>query len=183
MRSTDESLFNEGKVKHSKIFDALNPQPLAFQTARDRAERQNVEEIGFVGIRGYAEAALANSEEMESFDGFEPPGAGGGGDDDDEEEAEEPFDPRNLPDFGDFTEEMMARRAQRAAEEEKRRERLRQEHAARKAKEAAEMEKEMAVIRAREEVEAKKKRVDDSFVVEAQKRLESELNFGSFKFF
>lgn len=175
VRSTD--MFSETKVKHSKIFDALNPQPLAFQTARDRADREDVEVLGSLGVRGYAEASLALGDSEFVDDSMDA-----GGEDDGEEEEEEPFDPHNLPDFGEFTGEMLQRRAERAAAEQRRREALQREAAARRAREQAEMEKELESIRAREAIENKKKKVDDSFVIEAQKRLESELSFGSFVF-
>ena len=179
---SNEAIFSDSKVKHSKIFEALNPQPLAFQTARDRAEREDLEQLGTVGSRNYFDSFVASAPEMESFGGFED----GHEDEDEDEDAadyvEEIFDPNNLPDFGDFTEEMMKRRAERAAEEQRRRELLAKQFAEKKALEKAEMEKELEEIRKREAQEAAKKKIDDSFVVETQRRLESELSFGNFTF-
>jgi hypothetical protein len=183
VRNTTE-IFSDNQTKHSKIFLALNPQPLAFQSARDRAEREETEQLGSVGVRSYFDATAASAPENESFDGFGGGDFGGGDDDDDDGEMEDPnhFDPHNLPDFGDFTEEMMQRRAARAVEEQKRRDQLAKSFAEKKAREKAEMDRELAEIQKREAEEAKKKQVADTFVVEAQKRIASELTFGSFVF-
>eukprot|EP00047_Mylnosiga_fluctuans_P014500 m.38944 g.38944 ORF g.38944 m.38944 type:complete len:443 (+) comp5539_c1_seq1:646-1974(+) len=177
-------MFNDAQSKHSKIWAALNPQPLAFQSARERAEREETEQLGSVGIRSYFDATVASMPENEAFDGFEDADGGDDAGDDDDGEFEDPdnFDPHNLPDFGEFTEEMMARRAARAAEEQKRKEALAKQFAERKAREKAEIERELAEIAKREAIEASKNKVDENFVEDARKRMEKELSFGSFVF-
>lgn len=90
------------------------------------------------------------------------------------EEEEEDFDPNNLPDFGEFEEEMKKLRAERDEKLRERQEQLRKNYEAKKAQEQAAYEAELAQIRAREAQELKKVDLSMDQVVEAQKRIEAE---------
>ncbi len=187
VHNANSSMFADAAAaKHSRIFNALNPQPLAFQTARDRAERDETVDMGRIGVRGYFSTQAARDTDEADFESFASQMDGGDLEGDEEEEESEPvpdsFDPHNLPDFGEFTEEMMARRAARAAEEQRRREQLQREHAARKAREQAAMAKELAEIQAREAAKKSKEQVTDDMVREAQARVAKEMTFGAFVF-
>lgn len=167
---------------HSKIFKALNPDRLAFQTARDREEAE--EEMEVEDLRAdegkflRAPAPLdAPSEPEQPADndaeafGFE------------DEPQEEVFDPNNIPDFGDMMGELKIKRAERAKAEQARRDELKRQFEEQKRKEAEALAKEMGMINKKKQQEEAAKNINrDAFVKDAQQRLEKELSFGQFVF-
>jgi hypothetical protein len=63
----------EPEVKHSKIWLALNPQPLAFQTAEDKQDKEEKRFIGMVGmgnrnIDGSQAGAVGDGAGMDDMD-------------------------------------------------------------------------------------------------------------------
>lgn len=184
----------------SKIWKALNPRPIAFQTGRDRDER----EVNKVTLRGqeeqrsdyaflndvgredamspedYAENIVeAEDAEIDAMEALM-----GGGDDayassEEEEAEEEDVDPNALDDIDDdFMMQMMANRAGREKEAEARKAKLREEYVARKKKEDEDLARELAIIRARQSIEDEKRSVEKAKgLKEAQDRLANDLVF------
>eukprot|EP00051_Salpingoeca_urceolata_P030213 m.8472 g.8472 ORF g.8472 m.8472 type:complete len:1308 (+) comp3242_c0_seq1:447-4370(+) len=175
------------QTKHSKIWEALNPQPLFYESPRDRAENETqVVSTARIGQKNYAEMT-AFLHEMQD-EGFAPlpgeyvaPPIEDDYDDEDMEEFEDTYDPDNLPDFGEYEAEMAELRQNRAKQEKERRAQLRRQSEERRAREQAQIAAELAIIeeRRRQEEAAKAENADD-FVETAQQRL-SELEF-SFTF-
>jgi len=183
----------------SKIWKALNPQPLYHQTAKDRREQQDKEDLGVIGGNRNFRAMMDVMEEQ----GFETDGPmispvknvnGQREVDDDleeydhvgdevEEDDDDDVDSTKLADFDkDFESMLNKNREQRAIEEKKRKAQLAAEFRAERDRKQAELDKELAIIEARKKLEFKEKqRETDKAVAEAQKRLETELVF-DFKF-
>ena len=170
----------------SKIWKALNPQPIAWQTGRDRDDR----EVNKVTLRGQDEQrsdyaflndvgrqdsmspedfaeniAEAEEAEMDAVDAMMGKALKGSGGLDDayastsegEEEEEDDVDPDTLGEIdADFMAVMMANRALREKEAEERKAKLREEHIARKKQEDEDLAKELAVIRAKQAIEHEK---------------------------
>ncbi|CAK9134607.1 unnamed protein product, partial [Ilex paraguariensis] len=143
----------EERTKHSKIWLALNPQPLAFQTARDRAEREENKEV----LSDPSVTRLIH--EMKSGVAHAPPPSLVAGEEDlkdaeelpaqeeeeEEEEEEEVVDKNNLPGFDkDVIDMLAARRKERELQEQKRRDELKQKFLAEKRASQEALEKEMA---------------------------------------
>eukprot|EP00054_Salpingoeca_dolichothecata_P028197 m.212033 g.212033 ORF g.212033 m.212033 type:complete len:341 (-) comp26153_c3_seq8:47-1069(-) len=171
--------------KKSKIYQALNPDKLFFESRREKEEaKSEVVKISVRGMNtfidddddapdtGFRDYSVMRDDEGNIIEQEE-----------EEEEEEEDIDPKNLPDFGEFQEEMNAMRAKRAAELEARRAKLRAEHQAKKEAEEAERQAELKRIAEREAKEkARLSTNEDNFVVDALSRIEKETNFGDFKF-
>lgn len=159
------------REKKSKIWQALNPQPL-YQ--RNEEEETEVELIGVRGTQAIdimeMEDKLHEKDEFgnlileeeddEDITGF---------DDDDDDE---------LADFDEETKKMMMeKRAQREKEAEERRKLLRKNSMEKKSKEDAKNAKILADIEKKEAKLNKKKEISNKFVQESQKRLAKELEF------
>eukprot|EP00048_Salpingoeca_helianthica_P008755 m.125849 g.125849 ORF g.125849 m.125849 type:complete len:312 (-) comp14680_c4_seq3:385-1320(-) len=161
--------------KHSRIFEALNPQPLAFRTARERAEQSANDEDEVVD-RHRTRFLEARFEAMQAHaEGELPPEAeeGNGA-----PAQEEPFDPKNLPEFDEEMKSYLAdMRRQRAEAAETRRSTMRETHAARAAAEQARLAKEIEEIKAKEAEMARQKEMRENVVHEAAQRVQ-QLEFG-----
>lgn len=172
--------------KHSKIYSALNPEKLWFESRREKEESKG--ETVQISIRGGG-AGMASSaidfqferdEEGNIIQEAEEQNGDAG-----EPQPEENYDPKNLPDFGEFQKEMDELRAQRAAKQKDHQDALRRAHEEKKAKEEAVRQAELKEIMAREAaLKAKEPGVDPSFVLSAQQRVEQEAieNFRTFSF-
>lgn len=167
--------------KRSKIYDALNPQKLYYESRRDKEEAKEDKVIinvrgGMLGSSisggaadyGYARDDFGNIQEHEE-ETYEI------------EHDEDDYDPNHLPDFGDLQPVMDAKRAERAKKEEERRAKLREEYLANKKAEDDRLAKEVAEIRAKEALMKKAELITDQDVAKVQKRLEQEVQF-DFKF-
>jgi len=160
--------------KHSKIFSALNPEKLWYETRREKEESKG--DTVQISIRGGG-AGMASSaldfqverdEEGNILQDDEPQEEGG-------DQPEENFDPKNLPDFGEFQKEMDEMRAQRAAKQKAHQDELKRAHAEKRAKEEAIRQTELKEIMEREaKLKASEPSVDASFVLSTQQRLEVE---------
>eukprot|EP00049_Salpingoeca_infusionum_P000813 m.42560 g.42560 ORF g.42560 m.42560 type:complete len:177 (-) comp10708_c0_seq1:2193-2723(-) len=159
--------------QHSRIYRALNPQQLWYESRRDKEEQE--EEKQAVVLRGMA---VGDEDDWESLGGmrsqFVAPVQE---DDEDDEEEEEDVDPTNLPDFGELQAEMDELRSRRAAAADEHRKKLRQQFEEQRQKELAEMEAELARIAEKEaEIQANlETRVTEDDVRECQQRLEKEM--------
>eukprot|EP00047_Mylnosiga_fluctuans_P004848 m.236896 g.236896 ORF g.236896 m.236896 type:complete len:305 (-) comp13051_c0_seq1:165-1079(-) len=169
--------------QRSKIFQALNPEKLWYETRREKEE--NAEEKEHITIRGGGAGMALHG----AVDFMHERDAEGNIIEEEEEEdgdaEEEDFDPHNLPDFGEFQEEMDALRKQRAEAQKKHQDELRQKHLERKAREEAERARELAEIEARENaLKAKKPELDPELVRQAQARLEAAAteHYSTFRF-
>lgn len=177
----------------SKIWKALNPQPLAYVSRREQEERRedrvvmgtpgtNSSDYAFlsqVSSDGVAPDADPYADEIENtseeqFGGFdESPQAV---EEEETVESEEEPDPSELAmdaDTSDFMKQLAINRAKREKEEEARRAEIKKQYAAQKLREQEERDKEMAVIRAKKEIEQKKKEVQkEADVADAMKRMD-----------
>lgn len=166
--------------KRSKIFQALNPEKLYYETAREKAEAADTKEK--LLIRGGAlgagpnDFAAARDDDGNIID--EPV----------EEDAgeEDTFDPNNLPDFSpEEKAELERRKKEREAAQVQKQERLRAEYLKKKAEEDKKRDAEVKKIK---EEEAKRKKSqpteDPNFVKQTQARLEQETkdSFRDFSF-
>lgn len=195
-----------GKGK-SKIWKALNPRPLAYQTPRQRAEAEEAKIIttstaatghDYTFLNGVREEGIAPvaddiptspDPEEDVLDGF--------GDDDnedgvheianrqeaeeeEEEEVEEDdVNPDDVADLDDaFMKQMAINRAKREKEEEERKAKLKDEYDKEQKKKQAELDKELAIIAAQKAIADKEKEAQrDRDVEEAKARMATELNF------
>eukprot|EP00041_Stephanoeca_diplocostata_P033126 m.1085046 g.1085046 ORF g.1085046 m.1085046 type:complete len:1167 (-) comp24278_c1_seq1:375-3875(-) len=182
--------WGEGK---SKIWKALNPKPIAFESARERAERkENAVDLGLLG-GDHTNYSYLNSMMNAETTAHATPADGdapddGPGDFDDledmveeeeaqeseEEEEEADVSPDSLGDLdSDFMAMMAKNRAARAQEEEARKAKLKAAYDAKMAAEQAERDKELAIIRAEQALErAEKEKAKEEAVKEAQARME-----------
>eukprot|EP00051_Salpingoeca_urceolata_P023737 m.408298 g.408298 ORF g.408298 m.408298 type:complete len:269 (-) comp20145_c8_seq17:137-943(-) len=151
-------MFEAKKESRSKIFQALNPETLAYQSRREKEEQEVVK----VSIRGGGDYGRTYAgEEIEYASG--------------EEDEEEDFDPNNLPDFGEFQEEMDELRRGRAEKQKAHQEELRKKWEAKQAAEQARIDRELAAIEKKEAARSAQLVENiDGFVEQAQKRVEEE---------
>ncbi|EGD77186.1 hypothetical protein PTSG_08279 [Salpingoeca rosetta] len=150
--------------EHSKIYKALNPQKLYYESRREKAEAEEDKEVIVLGQRDFGFLKDAEGNIIKDDD-----------DEDEEEEEEEDYDPDNLPDFGEFQEEMDKMRAERAKKQEERRRKLREEYEAKKAAEEQARQQELARIQEKEaKLKASMEVNEDDFVDKARDRLERE---------
>eukprot|EP00056_Hartaetosiga_gracilis_P003631 m.65341 g.65341 ORF g.65341 m.65341 type:complete len:271 (-) comp11527_c3_seq1:422-1234(-) len=159
-----EKLFQAPKEEaHSRIFNALNPQKLYFESRRDKEEAEEEKvEVDFE-VRDYGFHRDDDGNVVEDDD------------DDDDEVDEDNDDPETLPDFGEFQEEMNKLQKQREAKHHEHQKKLREEYLAKKKKEDEEREKELERIRKVEaEIAAAKVDNKEGFVEEAQERVAKE---------
>ena len=148
--------------ERSKIYQALNPQKLYYESRREKAEAEEEKEVIVIGQRDFGFLKDAEGNLIEE-------------DDDEEEEEEEDYDPENLPDFGEYQAEMDRLRAERARKQDERRRKLREEYERKKAEEEAARQRELEVIARKEaELKAKEETNADDFVEQARDRLEKE---------
>jgi len=184
----------------SKIWKALNPQPLAFQTAKDRSEREEKKatvsgsrvgggadfllrdaaaknDVDFVdsdddGDEGHSPARAARPKPK--GDGMNRTGVMQEDEDSDDEALVSAAEVGLSGDLdGDIESMLKHMRAKREQEEKERQEKLRLEFEARKKVEQEALEKEMAVIRARKELERKEEEErKDRLVAEAHAQQE-----------
>jgi len=119
--------------EHSKIYKALNPEKLAFQTARDREEEEEEEEIVISSLRNdegkYLRAQLSETTMATTTTTMATATASNPfeNEEEEEEEEEDTFDPMNIPDFGEEMEELKRKREIREKEEQARREELKRQ--------------------------------------------------------
>jgi len=198
-----QPVWGEGK---SKIWLALNPQPLAYQTAADRREKEDgADDLGVLGQRSYAFANEMNRDDDDgsgamperrpsmrastTFEGEEEindmADMSDGeisdledDDDDDEEEEEGDYNDDDLALDTDMMSQLEKGRAQREVEEKKRREELAAQYKREQQVIDDERNKELAIIEARRKLEeAAKNKEKDAAVKEAQTRMATELSF------
>ena len=120
--------------KRSKLYDALNPQPLHHVTAAEREERETETASGF----GARPAELLGRDDSGAL---QVP----------DESEEEDVDPGAIPPLEELAPGLKEKREQRAAEEQARRAALKASYAAVKAAEEAELAKQRAAIMKREQ--------------------------------
>ncbi|EGD72650.1 hypothetical protein PTSG_04385 [Salpingoeca rosetta] len=167
-------------VGKSKIYQALNPQKLWFESRREREEKE--EDAVRVDVRACAVGGVYADDDGRACvaavsyarvydDNGDVIAVDDDDDDDDDDEEEEDYDPDNLPDFGEYQKEMDEMRARRAAAQEARRKKMQEEWAAKKAAEAAALQREIDAIRQREAEITKKEEVTDDDVRVAQERV------------
>lgn len=203
-KAPEEDEWGKGK---SKIWKALNPRPLAYESPRQKAERAEgatVMDPSSTGRPDYAflsdvkdqaaaaaveEAAVADGDDMDDFedddlDGFAevdgpPDPVQEVVEEEESEEEEEDVDPASLGGLdSDFMKTMAANRAKREKEEEERKAKLRAQHAAKQKIQDEVNAKELAIIRAEQAIEKKKKEEQkDKDVAEAKARMATELTF------
>lgn len=163
--------------ERSKIWKALNPDKLYYESRREKEEAADETFVVEVGRRNYAEV-------MRDEDGNVI--ASPDDDDDDEGEEEEDVDPENLPDFGEFQSEMEEMRRKRAEKEEQRRAELKRKWDEKKAAEKAALDAELKRIAEEEAKLAKLKEKEiggETLVADAHKRLTEEAErFMKFEF-
>eukprot|EP00049_Salpingoeca_infusionum_P002588 m.58249 g.58249 ORF g.58249 m.58249 type:complete len:266 (+) comp11668_c0_seq1:221-1018(+) len=148
--------------EHSRIFNALNPQKLYYESRREKAEAE--EDKIVIGQRDFT--SVLRDDDGNIIDQEESSESG----------EESDYDPENLPDFGEFQGEMDKMRQERAKKQDERRAKLRAEYEAKKKAEEEERQKELALIKAKEDKiqAALNAEQDDSFVEQAQSRVEEE---------
>ncbi|EGD77654.1 TK/HMTK protein kinase [Salpingoeca rosetta] len=172
--------------KRSKIYQALNPKPLWFQTAREREELEEEKvDLGLV----VCDDDLKPQRGGGVGPGLQPPPGEGFGfgdenddddddDDEDDEEEDDDFDESNLPGFDEIADLLKERRAARAKAEEERRKQLQLMHQQQRQQEEQRLQQELQVIREREaREEAARVAAEERELVEARKRAEQELTF------
>ena len=163
----------------SKIWKALNPQPLAWETGRERAEKagakvtvsaEDTTHVDYAFLNEVEQENMAPDEEADPMDGPDMPAESSS---EDEEEDEE-VDPDTLTLDDEFMAQMMKNRAAREKEEAERKAKLRGEFEAQQAVEQAVIDKELAVIRARQKIEhAEKEAAKEKAFQESQARMAS----------
>lgn len=161
MFAKEQEEYGKGK---SKIWLALNPQRLHKETGREKADREDDDNVVVIEVRG--------SGQLGSFAMEDRQGAWGA-----DASDEEDVDTSNLPDFGEFQGEMNKMRAQREKEGEERRQALRRSSLADKAKKDKELQKEIDKITAFEKKKEAKEGMSDKEVKKVQERLANELTF------
>lgn len=201
-KSSSEELFGKKEEEwgagKSKIWKALNPQPLAFQTAKDRSEREESKRVVNGARQGHGpDFLLLNTIAHQQVDIFDEDGeedvfddaapgkpVGDGlnrtpvqADDDEDEEDEDVVDAGGIGQSGDLDGDieamMLKMRAKREQEEHERQEKLRAQFAAEQKAEQERLEKELAVIRAQQELERQEEeRAKEKLVEEAQQQHE-----------
>eukprot|EP00730_Choanoeca_flexa_P016367 TRINITY_DN7712_c0_g1_i3.p1 TRINITY_DN7712_c0_g1~~TRINITY_DN7712_c0_g1_i3.p1 ORF type:complete len:278 (+),score=96.64 TRINITY_DN7712_c0_g1_i3:159-992(+) len=156
-------LFAAPKAERSKIYQALNPEKLFFESRREQEEKGKIE-LGRVGARDY--------NMLRDEDGNVIPEES---DNEEYVDDEADYDTDDAPDFGELEAEMQELRKRRAAAEEQKREQMRKEWEAKKAAEEAERQAELDRIRAKEaQLAAQKEENNDDFVVQAQAKVAQE---------
>lgn len=182
MRSQATKMFADEKKKEvSKIYQALNPEKLFYESRREKEEAS--EEKWKVSIRGGGagmarenarDYSFARNEEGEILQEEE----------EGEVEEEEDYDPKNVPDFGEFQEVMDKMRAERAEALRQRQERLREEYKRKKDAEEAARQEELRKIKEFEDARKAKEEITDEDVKATQARLEQEtmVYFQAFSF-
>lgn len=191
----EEDEWGKGK---SKIWKALNPRPLAYQSPREQAERREETETAtastanstdytyLAGVRSEGIAPDVDSME-DTLDGFDDDGSDDGNQFEtgtstapqDESSEEEDVDPDSLGGLDDdFMKQMAANRAKREQEELERKESLRKQYEEQKRKEQEERDKELAIIAAQQKLEREKAEAQkEKDVAEARARMATELTF------
>lgn len=160
----DQDEWGAGK---SKIWKALNPRPLAYQTAKERAEKEDKIDMGAVGVtRDYTNFDLDEEEHADEL---------GESHENSEDEEDEEVNPDQLADFdSDFARLLKENRAKRAKEEAARKHKLQQDYLARQKTKQAALDKELAVIAAKKKIEeAEATRLADLAVADSQKNAEA----------
>ncbi|EDQ92195.1 uncharacterized protein MONBRDRAFT_23105 [Monosiga brevicollis MX1] len=163
---------NADEPERSRIFQALNPQPLWYQSRREKEELEDEEDGAHrVHVRGTGLGAL--DEEDISYarpiqsdqedDGQEA-------ESEDEDEDETGYDTDNAPDFGELQSELDELRRRRAEKEQQRRRRMKEEHERKRLQEQAQREIELEAIRAKEQEREKAEAITDADVEAAQAR-------------
>ena len=156
---------DEWGVGKSRIWKALNPRPLAYQTAKERAEKEDKIDMGAVGLTDYTDYDLDEEEHVRNSEDEE----------DDEDDEDDEVDPDQLADFdSNFARVLKENRAKRAKEEEARSHKLQQDYLARQKTKQAALDKELAVIAAKKKIEqAEATRLADLAVADSQKNAEA----------
>jgi hypothetical protein len=168
----DDGEIGDPNAGKSKLFLALNPQPLARQTVADRMEREDAVEIGDVtksdGLDGDDDEELGFGSDMSDSDSDD--------DDGDFNDKDLALDPKTAA-------KLKTNQAKRAKEEAQRATQLGKEHASASAEGAAKIADEMVVIDARAKQERRVSAKKDQATVDAAKaRMATELVF-DFNFF
>lgn len=179
-RTSGTKLFAAPKpnANRSKIYNALNPEKLHYESRREKEEQEDdkwtvsIRGGGDMGGRNYAVMAdeEGNLTEVADVEDGEPV-------------EEEIVDPKNLPDFGEFQDEMNQKRAERAEKLKQHQDKLRKEYLAKQAAEEQERQVELEKIRKKEAAQdaVKQKRMTEVFV-EAQTRLQNSTFDSEFSF-
>lgn len=179
-KAKSEKIFEAPKgPEKSKIWQALNPTQIAYQSRREKEEDAQGEKWS-VEIRGggksgggvsYQKMTDENGNLVDVLD-------------DEEEEEEEEVDVKSLPNFGEFQAEMDAKRQERQKKLEEKQNELRRSYTQKKEAEQAIIDKEMALIKAKADAERKKKQEEeDRMFKEVQVRLNDQSQFQfDFKF-
>lgn len=157
--------------QRSKIWEALNPQKLFYESRREKEEQEEDKIVvsmrgGMLGSSvkgGGIDFSYARDDEGNVIQEEEQ------GDDDGE--PEDDYDPNNLPDFGELQGVITEKRKEREALAEQRRAALRAEYEAKKAKEKAQLDEEIAKIRAHDAKLKASLEIGTDVVKEAQARL------------
>jgi hypothetical protein len=154
---------DQNKPERSRIFQALNPDRLYYESRREQSEREAVA-LGRVGARDWNHMRDEEGNIVEESDSE---------DEDVPDEAD--YDTDNAPDFGELEEEMKALRAKRAAAEDEKRKQMRLKWEAQKRKEEEDRQRELAAIAAHEaQLAAQKEEFASDFVTNAQRRVSQE---------
>eukprot|EP01147_Barroeca_monosierra_P006590 gene6590-7529_t len=150
--------------ERSKIYQALNPQKLYYESRREKAEAEEEKEVVVLGQRDYG---FMKDDEGNLLADRES--------DEEDVEEEEDYDPDNLPDFGEYQDEMNRLREERARKQEERRDRLRAEYLAKKAEEERLRQEELKKIAEKEKIlSSTLEENSDKIVHVAQQRLETQ---------
>ena len=168
----DPDITSDPSAGKSKIWLALNPQPLAKQTAAERREQQDAVELGVLGAEG------GDDDEINSEDGM-----GFGSDYSTSSDEDDDFDEGDLAIDPKVAATLEANRQKRAGEEAARKAELEGDFATQKAEDDAKRAEEMVVIEARQKIERRVSQKEEAQIVaEAQERMATELVF-DFEFF
>lgn len=172
----DPDITSDATAGKSKIWLALNPQPLAKQTAAERREQQEAVELGVLGAAGGEEVG-GDSEDGMGFGSDESDFES----EDDDEEAD--FNADDLALDPSVAAKLEANRKLRADEESARAAELQGSFETQKAEDDAKRAEEMAVIEARQKIERRASQKEEAEIVAAAKqRMATELVF-DFEFF
>lgn len=179
-KASTEKLFDAPKgPEKSKIWKALNPNQIAYQSRREKEEEGT--EKWSVEIRGGGRSAgggvsyqKMQDENGNMVDVLE----------DEDEEEEEEVDLKSLPNFGEFQAEMDAKRLERQKKLEEKQLSLKRSYTERKNAEQAAIDKEMAIIKAKAAQERQLKEAEENRIMaEVQSRLNDSSQFQfDFKF-
>eukprot|EP00041_Stephanoeca_diplocostata_P010537 m.167275 g.167275 ORF g.167275 m.167275 type:complete len:265 (+) comp18192_c0_seq1:420-1214(+) len=161
---------------HSKIYNALNPQKLWYETAKEKAEAKDDDNIMVVQVRGGDARTVLDADKYTQL--RDDQGNLLEQEDDDEDFEDDDVDESNLADFDpQVQKELQAKREQRDRESEQHRIELQKKAQEAAAEKQKKLDVELAKIARKEMSQKKKDEITSKDVEKIQKKLDKELEF------